>query len=271
VAIDLSKAVEKMQSMVNEGIAALPNLAIAIVVFAIFVAISRVVRTVVRRLFDKIGRSANVGSLIGRLGQAAVIMIGILISAPIVVPSFQAADVVKVLGLGGVAVGFAFKDIFQNFFAGVLILLTDPFRVGDQIVVQNYEGTVERIETRSTTITTYDNRRVVIPNADLYTKSVLVETAFGGRRTTCQVVIGYDDDIDNAKKVILKAIKEIDGVLGDPAPSVVAAKLEDATVTLNVSWWSESQRSKVGAAQDKVLAALKQANMKGPSSPLTCV
>src|SRR6266567_4638000 len=170
MSIDISKAVEKAQTMVDESIAALPNLAIAIVIFAIFVVIAKMVRNLVRRLFRRIGRSANVGSLIGRLGQAIVVFLGLLIASPIVVPSFQAGDVVKLLGLGGVAVGFAFKDIFQNFFAGVLILLTDQFRVGDQIVVQNYEGTVERIETRSTTITTYDNRRVVIPNADLYTK-----------------------------------------------------------------------------------------------------
>lgn len=267
MAIDISKAVEKMQSMLNEGIASLPNLAIAIVVFAIFIVLAKIARNLVRRVFQKIGRSANVGSLIGRIGEASVILVGLLISAPIIVPSFQMSDVVKVMGLGGVAVGFAFKDIFQNFFAGILILLTDPFRVGDQIVVQNYEGTVERIETRATTITTYDNRRVVIPNSDLYTKSVIVETAYGRRRTTCQVAIGYDDDIDEAKKVILGAINGIEGILADPAPAVSAAKMDDAAVVLNVSWWCEAQRSQVGAAQDKVIAALKHANMKGPAPP----
>ncbi len=264
MAIDISKAVEKAQTMMDDGIAALPNLAIAIVVFAIFVVIAKVVRNLVRRLFRKIGRSANVGSLIGRLVQAIVVLLGLLIASPIVVPSFQAGDVVKLLGLGGVAVGFAFKDIFQNFFAGVLILLTDQFRVGDQIVAKECEGTVERIETRATMIKTYDNRRVVVPNSELYTKSVIVETAFDKRRTTCQVGIGYDDDIDQAKKAILEAITEIDGVLDDPAPSVVTAKLDECTVNLNVRWWTHSNRSQVAATQDKVLVALKRAKIKGP-------
>lgn len=268
MAIDLSKAVERVQDMVDEGISALPNLAIAIIVFAIFIAIAKVARIVVRRLFQKIGRSTNVGSVIGRLGQASVIVFGLLVSMPIVVPSFQAGDVVKLLGLGSVAVGFAFKDIFQNFLAGILILLTDPFRVGDQIVVENYEGTVERIETRATMLKMYDNRRVVIPNSELFNKSVTVNTAYGKRRSTCEVGIGYVDDIDKAKKVILEAIKGIEGISDDPPPSVVTAKLDSSTVNLNVRWWTYSQRSVVVATQDKVLTAIKQAcENEGVSMP----
>jgi len=259
IRIDLSKAGETVRKMADEGIAMLPNLAIAIIVFVIFFLLAKLVRIVVRRLFQKIGHNVNVGSVIGRLGEAAMIMLGLLLALPIVVPSFQAGDVVKLLGLGGVAFGFAFKDIFQNFFAGILILLTSPFRVGDQIAVKDFEGTVERIETRATLIKTYDNRRVVIPNSELFNKSVIVNTAFGKRRTSCVVGIGYEDDIDKAKKSILAAIKKIDGVLDDPPPSIVTAKLDAYTVNLNVRWWTESRRSEVVAAQDRVLPAIKHA------------
>ena len=94
----------------------------------------------------------------------------------IAIPSFQPAQLIQLLGISGVAIGFAFLDILQNFLAGILILLTEPFRLGDQIVVGGYEGTVEEIETRATSIRTYDGRRVVIPNSNLFTESVTVNT-----------------------------------------------------------------------------------------------
>ena len=86
------------------------------------------------------------------------------------------------LGVGGVAIGFAFKDIFQNFLAGILLLLTKPFNVGDQIIFRDFEGTVEDIQTRATLLKTYDGRRVAIPNSDLYMNAVPVNTAFPIRR-----------------------------------------------------------------------------------------
>ncbi len=102
-----------------------------------------------------------------------------------------APNLVSTPGIGGVAIGFAFKDIFQNFLAGILILVTRPFRVGDQIVFKEYEGTVEDIQTRATSLKTYDGRRVIIPNGELYTNSLTVNTAFPRRRWQYDVGIGY--------------------------------------------------------------------------------
>jgi uncharacterized membrane protein len=105
-----------------------------------------------------------------------------------------------------VAIGFAFRDILQNFLAGILLLLTEPFRIDDQIIVKEFEGTVEDIQTRATMIRTYDGRRIVIPNAELFTESVIVNTAFEKRRLEYDVGIGYGDDIERAKALILEAI-----------------------------------------------------------------
>jgi len=109
-------------------------------------------------------------------------LLGFLVAASIVAPSFQAADLIKILGIGGVAIGFAFQNILQNFLAGLLLLWGEPFRVGDEIKIDSYEGTVEDIQTRATIIKTYDERQVVIPNADLFTHSVIVNTAHDLRR-----------------------------------------------------------------------------------------
>jgi small conductance mechanosensitive channel len=121
---------------------------------------------------------------------------------------FQAGDLIQLLGISGVAIGFAFRDILQNFLAGILILLTEPFQIDDQIVFKGFEGTVENIETRATTIRTYDGRRIVIPNSELFTNSVTVNTAFDNRRLEYDVGIGYGDDIRaNASKLLLITTK----------------------------------------------------------------
>lgn len=124
--------------------------------------------------------------------------------------------------------------MLQNFLAGILILVTEPFRIGDQIVFGSYEGTVEDIQTRATIIKTYDNRRVVIPNAELFTNSVTVNTAYTARCLQYDVGIGYGDDIDTAVQVMLEAVRGIVGVLADPAPDVLVVALAESSVTIRV-------------------------------------
>lgn len=104
------------------------------------------------------------------------------------------------LGVSSVAIGFAFKDILQNGLAGLLILLRQPVEVGDQIVINSFEGTVERIETRATIIRTYDGQRVVVPNGDSYTKAVQVKTANDKRRSQYDMGLGYGDGIEHGDR-----------------------------------------------------------------------
>jgi small-conductance mechanosensitive channel len=139
-----------------------------------------------------------------------------------------------------------------------LILLTQPFRIGDQIVTGKFEGTVEDIQTRATLIRTYDGRRVVIPNATLFTDSVVVNTAFDNRRTDFTVGIGYGDNIDQAKRLILDVLHSTDGVLREPAPDVLVVALAGSTVDLRARWWSKPQLGEVLAVQDRVVTAIKK-------------
>ena len=215
--ITLSAATEKLTSMVQGAVALLPNLIIGIVVFAIFWILGKIIRGFVRKK-TRDRETANIGLVFGRLIQGALIILGFLIAATIVFPSFAPADVFAALGVGGVAIGFAFKDILQNFLAGILILLTEPFTLDDQIIYGDYEGTVEQIQTRATSIRTYDGRRVVIPNAELFTNAVMVNTAYDRRRLQYDIGIGYGDDIAKAKEVILGVLGDRDDVLKDPSP-----------------------------------------------------
>jgi len=103
-----------------------------------------------------------------------VAIFGFLIAFSVVAPSFHAGDLIKMLGVGSVAIGFAFQNILQNFLAGILLLLHEPFRIGDWISITGLEGKVEDIQTRATIISTADGHRAVVPNAVLFTNPVIV-------------------------------------------------------------------------------------------------
>lgn len=168
-------------------------------------------------------------------------------------------DLIAGLGVSSVAIGFAFKDILQNWLAGVLILLRQPFSVDDQIRVSDYEGTVERIESRSTILKTYDGQRVVIPNSDIYTNSIFVKTAYENCRSQYDVGIGYDDDIDKACDVIVTTLKDIDGIKSDPAPEALPWELAASWVSIRARWWTDSRRADIVHIHAKVIKAVKQA------------
>lgn len=249
---------EKMQKMIDDFIIMSPNIILALIVFAIFFFIAKSIKQVVRNLTRHHRQARNLGLVLGRLAQGTTVLLGLFIALSIVIPSLKAGDLVQLLGISSVAIGFAFRDILQNFLAGILILLTEPFQIDDQIIFKNFEGTVEQIQTRATTIRTYDGRRIIVPNSELFTHSVIVNTAFEHRRLEYDIGIGYGDDINTARQLILQAIRETDGVLQDPAPDAIVVALADSTVNIRARWWVQPpRRSDVLNFQDQVLTNIK--------------
>ncbi|MDB9398804.1 mechanosensitive ion channel family protein [Microcystis aeruginosa CS-567/02-A1] len=245
--------------MANDFIILLPNILLGLFVFTIFVIFGRSIKRLVRRLTSHRTYARNLGMVLGRLAQGTTVLVGLFISLSIVFPSLKASDLVQLLGISGVAIGFAFRDILQNFLAGILILLTEPFQINDQIVFKNFEGTVENIETRATTIRTYDGRRIVIPNSELFTNSVTVNTAFENRRLEYDVGVGYGDDLDWTKQLMLEAMHSVDVVLKDPPPDVLVMELADNSVNIRARWWIQPPRwSDALDSRDQVISAIKQ-------------
>ncbi|MGI8747461.1 MAG: mechanosensitive ion channel family protein [Deinococcus sp.] len=250
----------RLHGIVQGLIATLPNLLIGLVVFLIFVFLARLLGDAVRLLAQRAGQPPGSALVFSRLASWVVLSVGLLVALIVVIPSLNAASLFGALGVSSVAIGFAFKDIFQNLLAGILILITRPFRIGDQIVSVPHEGTVEDIQVRATLLRTYDNRRVVIPNSELYTNRVVVNTAYDRLRLAVNVGIGYGDDIGEAKQVILKTLEGLDGIRQDPAPVVLVRELGDFSVNLEVRFWIDPPlRREVVEGQDMVLEALKPA------------
>jgi small-conductance mechanosensitive channel len=244
--------------MLDAFMDSLPRLILAIIVVALFYALSIVARLGISRFHTQ--RRRNLTIVAGRLASATILLVGVLVGLTVLAPSFRASDLIKVLGIGSVAIGFAFQNILQNFLAGILLLWSEPFRIDDQIRVDDYEGTVEEIQARATLIRTYDGRRVVIPNADLFTKSVTVNTASNRRRWEYDFNVGDVEDIAALKRPLLDAVASVRGVLSDPPPHALVMDLGDSakSIKLRVTWWTEPSRHReMLEAHDRVLTAIR--------------
>ena len=235
----------------------LPNIGVALVLLVIFWLSARGLSALVHRSAEKRGRTslAEVG---GALVKWAMIIVGVMLAVTIVAPSVTPGDLFAGLGVSSVAIGFAFKDILQNMLAGILILLRQPFSIGDQIVSGGHEGTVEKIETRATFIKTYDGCRVVIPNSVIYTDSVVVRTAFEERRSQYDIGIGCNDDWGKARSIMIEACAGVEGVSSSPGPETIPIELGDFANIVRLRWWTKSDR----ASQIHVFGEVLQAVYK---------
>jgi len=248
-----------LNGMLQSLLARAPYILVALVVFAGFLIAARVFRRVVHTAGVRTRLDVTLADLLGRIVSFALTVLGLFVAAVIIFPAFKPGDLVAGLGITSVAIGFAFKDVLQNFFAGILILWRRPFVVGDQIRVKEYEGTVEDINIRSTRLKTYDGERAVLPNGDVYTSAILVRTAYDKRRVRFTVGIGYPDSIEEARETIHRVLSETEGVLDDPGPWVYVTELAASSVNFTVYFWVESHQANVLAVSDRVATGIKLA------------
>ena len=249
---------DKMAAWVEGAIAALPNLVVAVVIVGVAWGLGKLAKRLVISTAESNHRH-SLGQVLGSFAFGFLLVTGIALALTVLAPSLSIGDLIGSLGIGSVAIGFAFKDILQNWLAGLLILLRQPFTVGDQIVSGEWEGTVEEIETRATLIRTYDNQLVVVPNSDIYTRPVLVKTHFETRRSQYDVGVGYSTDLEKACDIAVRELKACEGVLEDPAPEALPWELAGSGVNIRIRWWTKSDRGSVVKVNAQVIDRLKTA------------
>jgi small conductance mechanosensitive channel len=250
--------VTKLHDAANGFFAQLPNIGGAIVFLLVVWFIAKLLKRGFAGLLHKRGRP-DLGGVLGSLLFGAIMILAFMFAAAIVFPTVHPGDIISALGIGSVAIGFAFKDILQNLLAGILLLVNRPYKRGDQIKVKDFEGTVDHIESRATLLRTYDGRQVIIPNADVYTSPVVVNTAYPHRRDQYDIGIGYGDKPGATAALFLEVISKVEGVLADPAPEVLPWGLDDNFVALRARWWTDSKRTNVVHVKSRVVLAVYEA------------
>lgn len=246
--------------LAESAITVVPRAIAAFLVIAAFGLLATGVRWLLRVIFRRVVSDLTLENLVKQLAYYAVWALGILVAVDAL--GFRPQTVVTGLGLTSLALGFALKDIISNFVSGLLILALRPFQIGDQIIVEGVEGSVERIRLRATEIRTYGGRLVLVPNAELFTSRVTNNTASPVRRGRVRLFLGYDADLRRAMAVIREAAVGAEGVLAEPAPAVRIAELGQDDLVLEVRFWADSRRSDFVATRAAVRAAVVEAMRK---------
>jgi small conductance mechanosensitive channel len=207
----------------------------AILIFFIGRWIAKLLRTLLQKAMERAKVDAAIVGFTCSLAHAALMVFIILAALGVV--GIPVTSFIAVLGAAGLAVGLALQGPLANFAAGVLILLFRPFKVGDFIEGGGATGGVKEIHIFTTTITTPDNKRVIIPNAKVMGDNITNYSAEGTRRLDLTACISYGDDIDKAKAAMMDLITSDPRVLKDPAPLVGVLAMNDSSIDLAVRPW----------------------------------
>lgn len=247
-----------IQEIIGSGIKLLPGLLGALVIIMLTGYASKFFQNLAGRLSAGVV-SKSLEILFSKTVYVTTWVVGCILAGVLAFPGLRLGDIIATLGLGSVAVGFAFQDIFKNFLAGILILIEEPFRIHDQIIVESHEGTVESINIRTTQIKTYEGERILLPNSIVFTSAVKVRTAFPQRRTDLAVGVDYNTPLPKARQILQETIAKVEGVLGDPAPEIDLVSFADSSIDFIIRYWTLPQQKEVRKIQTMVIIAVKQA------------
>ncbi len=236
----------------------LPKFVFAAIILAVFVVVGRMLR---KRLEPRLTtlRTPSFGRVFSSLVHAGVVLLGLVVALPIAFPSLSVATMLGGLGLLGVAAGFAFQDILSNLLAGILLIFRQPFVSGDQIEVNGLQGTVEGITIRETRLKTFDGRLIVVPNADVYTNAINVQTHYGTVRSSFVTGVAYGTDLDDARRIALETLADIDGILDHPAPQAYYTEHGASSVVIDLRYWTVGQQADIRQIQDQVAQRIHDA------------
>lgn len=250
----------ELTAMAKAFIALLPNIAVALLLLLVTWLLTKLARRLISGITPSSAAKRSLVIAVQKIVVALIWIAGILLTAVVLFPGVTPGSLLAGLGIGSVAIGFAFKDIFENFLAGMLILTRQPFRIDDYIEVNGIEGKVESITVRDTIVRQTDGQPVVVPNAILFKNPVTVRTDKDRRRASVICGVGYGEDVGKSRSVIEKAVQSVESVDADNYPvQVLAASFGASSVDFEIRWWTGSEPGDVKKSTDAVIEAVKKA------------
>ncbi|EAQ98820.1 mechanosensitive ion channel family protein [Congregibacter litoralis] len=255
----LTPLFDQLQTMWVSLVKALPLLSLAALLLLVTWIILRVVRRVLRSTLGKSSMRPSLANLLQTVVHTALWTLSILTALTIVFPSLTPAKLLATIGLGSVAVGFAFRDVFENFLAGALIMLRKPMRIGDFIDCGDVSGKIEQITIRDTYVRTTDGVLILVPNSYIFKNPVYVETDQSLRRYETVCGVAYGEDADNARAVILDAVESLSDIDQSKGVEIYASEFNSSSVDFTIRWWATSTPPGLHSSRDSVIRAVKRA------------
>ena len=246
-------------AMWQSAVQAIPGIAIAIAILLVTGIVASFASKMTDGIVGKTDLRPSLRNLIETLVKLGVWILGLFIAAIVIFPGMTFATLVAGLGIGAVAIGFAFQDIFENFLAGVLIMLREKMRIGDVIECEGISGKVEHITLRETHVRKLSGELTIVPNSILFKNPVEILTDVEKRRHEVVIGVSYDTNLDKAAEVIRTAVERVDAVNVDKGIDVFAQEFNSSSVDFKVRWWAGSKPRDGHESRDNVMKAIKSA------------
>jgi small conductance mechanosensitive channel len=266
----LDSALDQVKDKLVRIVAAVPLLAVAILIVALAWWIGRVVSRRPARWLRERSRNPYMDGLVRRILQTIVLLLGVLLALNLLGATSLVGAVLGSAGVIGLAFGFAFKDVAENYISGVLLSLRRPFAPGDRLVIDRYEGKVVALTSRTTLLMTLDGNHLSLPNALVFKSVVLNYSVNPKRRFEVLLPIDPSQSIRRAQELALQALAKVGGVLADPAPSWSADGYNAKGIDLRFYGWIDQRDSDLTKVRSEALRAIKGAfghnGIQGPET-----
>ena len=253
--LDLTRITATLRAWLTDAVEAVPYLLFALVVLALTFFAAGLARRLARRFFGPRIENPLLETVAVRAVAVLVAVVGVYLVLSVCGLTGLAAGVLGGAGLGGLVIGFAFRNIAENFLASVLLSMSQPFRAGDVVEIAGELGVVQKVTTRGTWLMSLDGNHIQIPNGTVYTSVIRNLTANPNVRLDFLVGVDYEDGVAAAQGVILEALRSHPAVLADPEPLVLLDELGASTVNLRVYFWCDVRQGLVADLLDKGTAA----------------
>lgn len=235
----------------------LPKLIAAIVIFIVGLYIASLVSKLVDRALEQREVAPEARKVVTQIARWTLIVLAVVTALQQV--NFDLTAFVAGLGIAGFTIGFALKDISENFVAGLLLLLQRPFDLGDVIEIDDFRGRITDVSLRATEMVTMDGHNVLLPNSLVYTNPIYNFTRSALARIRVEVGVAYDSDLDKVRLTALETISSLPDVLDDPEPNVVFHTFADSSINLTIFFWIDNRETRQFQASDLAVPVIKEA------------
>ena len=250
--------IDQTNSMAETFVATIPSLVIALFVIFITAIIAKFATSISKRIIGKTDLRPSLSNLFDTLVRLGIWLSGLMIAGIVVFPNFSPSSLIAGLGIGAVAIGFAFQDFFENFISGVMIMLRDKMQIGDVIKTGGIHGTIEFISLRESHIRAFSGELHILPNSQLFKDPVEIVTDQEQRRFEVVIGVAYDTNLDRASDVIRTSLLECDLINKDKDIYVLADAFNSSSVDFVVRWWAASSGAESALNRDQAVRAIKR-------------
>lgn len=240
--VSFGTAINKITGWIDSFIGHIPNMAVAILVFILFLLAARVAKRWIGRFFDQSSKNDVVKNLFVGLVYYCVLGLGIFIILEVLNLKTAVTSLLAGVGIIGIALGFAFQDIAANFLSGIILAYRKPFDISDIIQTGEYTGSVVQINIRDTVIKTFQGQEVVVPNRSVIQNPIINYTILGERRVDLPFRAPFHEDLSTIKRLALQALGSIDQIIRKEDMAIVYTGFDHSAINYEIRFWVKYQQ-----------------------------